>query len=311
MPLHPEVEAMRARRAADGTPPLYTLSLAEARAADIAEIRAANGGGPPVAAVTDRVIPGPGGDLMIRVYEPDDGRDRPALVYFFGGGWTLGSLETCDAICRSLTVAARCVTVSVQYRLAPEHPFPAAVEDCYAGVSWLAGHGAQLGVDTARLAVGGDSAGGNLAAAVTLLSRERGGPALRHQLLVYPNTDYRSDSASLRESEDPLLFNRFSADWYWGHYLADERDGLNPLASPLRAASLAGLPEATVITAEYDPLRDQGEQYAQRLREAGVPVEARRYEGMAHGFFGMAGSFALGRESVAYAAARLASALHS
>jgi acetyl esterase len=310
MPLHPEVEAVRARRAREGAAPLYTMSLAEARAADLADIKAASGGGEPVAAVGERVIPGPGGQLRIRVYEPDDAGDRPALVYFFGGGWTLGSLETCDAICRALTNAARCVTVSVQYRLAPEHPFPAAVEDCYAAVSWVAGHGADLGVDPARLAVGGDSAGGNLAAAVTLLARERGGPALRHQLLVYPNTDYAAQSASLRESEDPLLFNRWSVDWYWGHYLAEEKDGYNPLASPLRAGSLAGLPSATVITAEYDPLRDEGEQYAQRLRDAGVAVDARRYDGMAHGFFAMSGVYELARAAVAYAAARLADALH-
>jgi acetyl esterase len=308
MPLHPQVEAMRSQRAREGTAPLYTLSLAEARAADLADIRAAAGDPEPVAAVTERVIPGPGPDLRIRVYEPDDARDRPVLVYFFGGGWTLGSLDTCDAICRSLTNAARCVTVSVQYRLAPEHPFPAAVEDCYAGTRWVAEHAADLGADAGRVAVGGDSAGGNLAAAVTLLARERQGPRLCHQLLVYPNTDYLSDTASLREAVDPLLFNRWSVDWYWSHYLADQRDGLSPLASPLRSADLSALPPASVLTAEFDPLRDQGEQYAQRLREAGVPVEARRYPGMAHGFFAMGGVLSAARESIAYAADRLAEA---
>ncbi len=309
MPLHPEVEAMRARKAREGAAPLYTLSLAEARAADLADIQAATGTGEPVAAVADRTIPGPGGRLRIRIYEPDHGRDRPALVYFFGGGWTLGNLETCDAICRALTNAAGCVTVSVEYRLAPEHPFPAAVEDCRAGLAWVAEHAAQLGVDPGRLAVGGDSAGGNLAAAVSLLARDEGGPALRHQLLVYPNTDYGWDPEALRAYEDPLLFNRFSMAWYWSHYLAEEKDGLSPLASPLRAESLAGLPEATVITAEYDPLRDQGEAYARRLGESGVAVELRRYDGMMHGFFGMFGAFTLGRAAVDYAAGRLAAAL--
>jgi acetyl esterase len=306
MPLHPQVEAMRSQRARNGSAPLYSLSLAEARAADLADIRAASGDPEPVAAVTERVVPGPGPDLRIRVYEPDDARDRPVLVYFYGGGWTLGSLDTCDAICRSLTNAVRCVTVSVQYRLAPEHPFPAAVEDCYAGARWVAEHAAQIGADAGRVAVGGDSAGGNLAAAVTLLARERHGPRLCHQLLVYPNTDYLSDTASMREAVDPLLFNRWSADWYWGHYLADPRDGSNPLASPLRAADLSRLPPASILTAEFDPLRDQGEQYAQRLREAGVPVDARRYAGMAHGFFAMGGVLSAARESIAYAADRLA-----
>jgi acetyl esterase len=312
-PLDPQVAAMRARRAETSTPPLYTLSLAEARAADLADIRAASGGGEPVGAVADREIPGPGGPLPIRIYHPSAQHEaepaRPALVYFFGGGWTLGTLDTCDAICRSLTNAAGCVTVSIQYRLAPEHPFPAAIDDCYAGISWVSEHAAELGVDPDRLAVGGDSAGGNLAAAVSIAARERGGPALRHQLLVYPNTDYKADTASLREGVDELLFNRWSVAWYWSHYLTSDADGLSPLASPLRAEDLSGLPPATVITAEFDPLRDEGEQYAERLRDAGVPVEARRYDGMIHGFFAMAGTLDRGREAIKYAAERLAAAL--
>jgi acetyl esterase len=311
-PLDPQVEALRARRAQDATPPLYTLSIEQARAADLAEIRAAAGTGEPVGAVANREIPGPGGPLPIRIYRPylppsttRQVTARPALVYFFGGGWTLGSLDTGDAICRSLTNATQCVTVAVQYRLAPEHPFPAAVLDCQAGLNWVAEHAAELNVDADRLAVGGDSAGGNLAAAVTLLAREHGGPKLCHQLLVYPNTDYRSDTESLREGTDPLLFNRWSVEWYWKHYLSSEEDGLNPLASPLRAEDLTDLPPATVITAEYDPLRDEGEKYADRLRESGVPVEARRFDGMVHGFFAMSGALDRSREAIDYAAARL------
>ena len=340
MPLHPEVEAMRARKARESTAPLYTLPLAEARAADLADIQAVGGTGEPVGKVTDLTIPGPGGPQRIRIYEPSssdedhargasvdgDAREhgsgesftstgdgtvpgRPALVYFFGGGWTLGNLETCDAVCRALANAAGIVTISVEYRLAPENPFPAAVDDCYAGLVWVAENAARIGVDPARLAVGGDSAGGNLAAAVTLLSRDEGGPQVRHQLLVYPNTDYQWDPQALRAYEDPLLFNRFSVEWYWRHYLTEEKDGLNPLVSPLRAESLAGLPDATVITAEYDPLRDQAEEYARRLREDGAAVELRRYDGMVHGFFAMFGAFTLGREAIDYAAARLATAL--
>ncbi|MEV7781091.1 alpha/beta hydrolase [Kitasatospora sp. NPDC088351] len=311
MPLHPQAEALRDRRASAGTPPLYTLTPAEARAADLADIRAAAGTPEPVAAVEEHRVPGPdGGRLALRLYRPEPtGRRLPALLYLFGGGWTLGSPDTSDAICRRLTNAVGCVTASVGYRLAPEHPFPAAVHDCRAAARWLADHAADLGIDPERLAVGGDSAGGNLAAALTLLARDEGGPALRHQLLVYPNTDHRADTASLREHDDPLLFNRRSVAWYWGHYLADAADGDHPHASPLRAPSLAGLPPATVITAEYDPLRDEGEQYAEALRAAGVPVEARRYEGVPHGFFAMTGVLDAAGEAQRYAAERLRGAL--
>ncbi|WP_035867411.1 alpha/beta hydrolase [Kitasatospora cheerisanensis] len=309
MPLHPQAEAMRRQRAAAGTPPLYTRTLGEARAADLADIRAAAGNPEPVGSVEELSVPGPGGALPLRVYRPESDGELPVLLYLFGGGWTLGSPDTSDAICRRLTNAVGCVTVSVGYRLAPEHPFPAAVHDVLAAAEWIAGHGDELGVDAGRFAVGGDSAGGNLAAALTLAAQERGGPALRHQLLVYPNTDHGADTPSVREHDDPLLFNRRSVAWYWGHYLADPADGANPLASPLRAASLAGLPPATVITAEYDPLRDEGEAYAEALRAAGVPVGLRRYEGMPHGFFAMAGVLDDGRDAQRYAADRLREAL--
>ncbi|MFG3054858.1 alpha/beta hydrolase [Kitasatospora sp. NPDC048239] len=310
MPLHPQAEALRAQRARAGTPPLYTLGLAEARAADLADIQAAAGNPEPVGAVEEHRIPGPGGELTVRIYRPAGAAGRlPALLYLFGGGWTLGSPDTSDAICRSLTNAVGCVTASVGYRLAPEHPFPAAVHDCRAAARWLVEQADSLGIDPARLAVGGDSAGGNLTAALTLIARDEGGPALRHQLLVYPNTDHRADTASLREHDDPALFNRRSVAWYWGHYLADPADGDHPHASPLRAADLSGLPPATVITAEYDPLRDEGEQYAEALRAAGVPVEARRYAGMPHGFFAMAGVLDAGGEAHEYAAQRLREAL--
>jgi acetyl esterase len=289
MPLHPSLQALRDQRARDGVAPLYTLTLAEARAADLAAIRADAGAPEPVWEVTGLEVPGPDSTLPLRVYRPTAGDRMPTLVYLFGGGWTLGSLDTSDAICRSLANAAGCLVVAVGYRLAPEARFPAAVEDCYAGARWVAGHAADIGADPARIAVGGDSAGGNLAAAVTLLARERGGPDLVGQVLVYPNTDHGADTPSLRDSTDPTWFNRHSVAWYWNHYLADPADGADPLASPLRAGDLSGLPPALVITAEYDPLRDEGESYARRLVEAGVPVRLSRYDGMAHGFFAMAG----------------------
>ncbi|MFJ9695988.1 alpha/beta hydrolase [Kitasatospora sp. NPDC101183] len=318
MPLHPQAEALRARYAAAGAPPLYTLSLEQARAADLAEIQASAGTPEPVAAVEEHRFPGPGGELALRLYRPEtrpepqaepQARELPALLYLFGGGWTLGSLDTSDAICRRLTNAVGCVTASVGYRLAPEHPFPAALHDCRAALHHLVDEAAAYGIDPQRLAVAGDSAGGNLAAALTLLLRAEGGPALRHQLLVYPNTDHGADTPSLREHDDPLWFNRRSVAWYWSHYLADWTDGASPYVSPLRAASLAGLPPATVLTAEYDPLRDEGERYAHALRAAGVPVDLRRYEGVPHGFFAMTGTLDAAAEAHAHAAGRLREAL--
>jgi acetyl esterase len=313
MPLDPQVRAMRERRAAAHATPLYAMSVEQARAEDLRSIREAGGEPEPVAEVVDDTIPGPGGTLPVRIsrHQRSNGSPAPVLVYFFGGGWTLGTIDTSDGICRALTNAVGCTTVSVGYRLAPEHRFPAAVDDCYAATAWVAEHAEALGVDPDRIAVGGDSAGGNLAAAVTLLAKRHGGPAIAHQVLVYPNTDYLSDTPSVRENTDPLLFNSTSVDWYWRHYLASPKDGADPLASPLRAPDLTGLPSATVITAEYDPLRDQAEQYAARLRAAGVPVESTRYPGMVHGFFAMSGVLDAAATALAQVAARLRAAFTS
>ncbi|MGC4806970.1 alpha/beta hydrolase [Micromonospora sp. DT233] len=304
MPLDPQVIAYRAARAAAGVAPLYTQTLAEARAADLAAIRAGGGDVEPVPDVRDESLPGPAGDLPLRRYRPAADGPLPTLVYFFGGGWTLGGVDTADGICRRLANATGAQVVTVGYRLAPEHPFPAAVRDCHAAVRRLAEHADEFGVDPARLAVGGDSAGGNLAAAVTLLCRDAGGPSVAAQLLVYPNTDQR-ERVEPAEGQDPLLFNRHSVAWYRGHYLPDPADAANPLASPLLAEDLTGLPPALVITAEYDPLREEGERYAQRLRDAGVPVELARYPGMIHGFFAMPGAFDAGRHAQDRAAAFL------
>jgi acetyl esterase len=302
MPLDPQVRAMREQRAAAQATPLYAMSLEQARAEDLRSIQEAGGTPEPVAEVVDDTVPGPGGALPIRIYRASAARPAPVLVYFFGGGWTLGTIDTSDGICRALTNAVGCTVVSVGYRLAPEHRFPSAVHDCYAATAWIAEHADEVGVDPTRIAVGGDSAGGNLAAAVTLLAKQHGGPAIAHQLLVYPNTDHGSDTPSVRENTDPLLFNSTSVDWYWRHYLDSPEDGANPLASPLRAPDVSGLPPATVITAEYDPLRDQGEQYANRLSAAGVPVSLTRYPGMVHGFFAMSGILDGGAKAVAQAA---------
>ncbi|WP_158839857.1 alpha/beta hydrolase [Saccharothrix deserti] len=306
MSLDPQLQAMRDRAIAAGTPPLYTLSIEEARAADLAAIRAAAGTGERVRHVTDRHVPGPGGDLPIRIYRPvDTAEPMPTVVYFFGGGWALGSIDTSDAICRALANAVPCQVITIGYRLAPEHKFPAAVDDCLSAVTWIAANAAELGADPDRLAVAGDSAGGNLAATVTLQARDRGEPVLAAQVLIYPNTDYRGDTGSMRANDDPALFNRRSVAWYWSHYLASPDDGLNPLVSPLLAEDLTGLPPALVITAEHDPLRDEAEHYAERLREAGVPVVATRYPGMAHGFFAMSDIVDAAREARDEVAAHL------
>jgi acetyl esterase len=305
MPLHPQVQAIHDRLERDQVPGLYTMTIAEAREADVKGATASAGAIEPVAQVRELSIPGPAGEIAARMYRPGNTGPLPVLVYFFGGGWSLGTLETSDAVCRMLTSTTGCACIAVSYRLAPEHKFPAAVDDCYAGTAWVAGHAEELGLDASRLAVGGDSSGGNLAAAVALLARDRGGPAIVHQLLVYPNTDYQADTGSMREMTDKYFFNPTSIAWYWGMYLRSAEDGASPLASPLRADDLSGLPSATVITAEYDPLRDEGELYAKRLEQAGVAAEIIRYDGMMHGFFTMVGILDTARTAVATAASRL------
>ncbi|WP_432988929.1 alpha/beta hydrolase [Dactylosporangium sp. CA-233914] len=305
MPLDPQVQQMRDAKERDGVAPLYTMTLDAARAADLASIRAAGGSPEKVHDVSEHWLPGPGGKVLLRVYRPSAEANLPVLMYFFGGGWVLGTVDTADALARALANAAGCIVAVPGYRLAPEHPFPAAVEDCWAATEWVIANAADLGADPARVAVGGDSAGGNLAAGITLMAQEAGGPALLGQLLIYPNTDQVADDESMRANDDPYLFNHHSVAWYRSHYFVDPDDAYNPLASPLQAESLAGLPPALVITAEYDPLRDQGERYAARLAQEGVPVAATRYEGMIHGFFAMAGTLEAGKLAQAQAAKQL------
>ena len=201
----------------------------------------------------------------------------------------IGDLDGADVTCRELAARSGSVVVSVDYRLAPEHRYPAAHEDCYAATIWAAEHASELGADAGKLAVGGDSAGGNLAAVVCLRARDEDGPAIRFQLLVYPVTDHNYETASYRDNAEGYLLTRDGMVWFWDHYLGPDGDGSHPHASPLRAEDLSGLPPAHVITAEYDPLRDEGEAYAQRLREAGVPTTHTRYAGQIHAFYGMHG----------------------
>ncbi len=283
--------------------PVHELSVADARAAEIAGLSASMS--EPVAEVRDFVLAGPAGPIAARMYLPDAPRPLPVLAYFFGGGWVLGSLETGDQVCRRLANATECAVVSIAYRRAPEHPFPAAVEDCYAAACWLAENGEGHGLDVRRLAVAGASSGGNLAATVARLARDRDGPSLAFQLLVYPPLDHRAATPSRCEPVERPFFGPEDVAWCWSHYLADPADGESPSASPLRAGDFRRLPPAFVITAEVDPLRDEGELYAARLREAGVPAELARFDGVVHGFFSLTNELDSAVEAQEQAAAAL------
>jgi len=288
MPVDPQTQTLLDQFAALGAQTLSSMGVAEARR--MMEVMSQMRGTPvEVASAVDRCVPGPLGDIPVRVYTPQGTAPFPLLVYFHGGGWVLGSLETHDGICRALAAGAGCVVMSVDYRLAPEHRYPAAAEDCYAATQWAHAHAAELGADAKRLAVGGDSAGGNLAAAVPQMARDRGGPPIACQLLVYPATDATTfERPSYRDNATGYLLTTEDMRWFWGHYLGEARArAAEPYCSPLQAKSLTGLPPALVITAEFDPLRDEGEAYAARLEEAGVAARLTRYHGMIHGFFGM------------------------
>lgn len=287
MPIAPGLTAFLDQVAAADAPPIQTLPLDEAREGAVALVLATEGVKQPVAAVEDRDLPTSAGPLRARVYRPvTTGEALPIVAYFHGGGWVIMGIETHDGICRRLANASGALVVSIEYRLAPEHPFPAPLEDCDAATRWLAEHGGELGGDPARMAVAGDSAGGNLAAGVALRAQATG-PPLRGQVLVYPVCDAACDTESYRANGEAYLLTAETMAWFWGCYLGPGGDPADPLASPLRAGDLAGLPAALVITAEYDPLRDEGEAYARRLEAAGVPVDRRRFDGVIHGFLGM------------------------
>jgi len=241
----------------------------------------------PVGAVEDRTIPGSGEAIPLRIYSPAQQTLPGALVYFHGGGWVIGDLDSHDETCRRLCSGAGLKVIAVHYRRAPETTYPGAAEDCYTATQWVASNATMLGIDPACLAVGGDSAGGNLAAAVALMARDRSGPALRFQLLIYPVTDADFERPSYHENGEGYLLSRRGMQWFWDQYVPDLDQRHEAYASPLRAARLDGLPPALVQTAGYDPLRDEGEAYAEALKAAGVAVRATRYEGLIHGFFGM------------------------
>jgi acetyl esterase len=240
----------------------------------------------------DRTIPGPHGETPVRIYTPVGGVDEPApgVVYFHGGGWVICDLDTHDGTCRRLANEVGAIVVSIDYRLAPEHKHPASVEDAFSATSWVAEHAEELGIDPDRLAIAGDSAGGHLTAVVAQMARDRGGPRLAYQLMIYPvidNTAKRNDYPSKIDNAEGYFLTTKHMEWFREQLLVDEADGDDPSASPHLAESLAGLPPACVVTAEMDPLRDEGEAYATLLEHAGVPVTFYRAPGMFHGFFGL------------------------
>ena len=286
MPIDPKVRELLDPKAK--APPIGTVSveiMREATPAQMAELFRMGLVSAPVAAVENRVIPGPASDLPVRVYAPKGRGPFPILVFFHGGGWVLGSLDTHDPMCRALCAGAECVVVSVDYRLSPEHRFPAATDDALAATRWVVDHAALVGGDPTRTAVAGDSAGGNLATVTALRARDEGGPALRGQLLIYPVVGYHTPpTPSYIENAEGYGMTREAMVWFWEQYLADGAQATHPHAVPLVAPDLRGLPPALVITAEYDVLRDEGERYVERLRAAGVPARLSRYDGVHHRF---------------------------
>jgi acetyl esterase len=297
------VRALLEMMDAQGAPPLETQDPVEARSARLEPMKLLNGEPDALGRVENLFAPGPAGDVPLRLYASEHAGLRPALVYFHGGGFVFGNLDTHDAVCRALAKASGAVVVAVDYRLAPEHKFPAAVDDSYAATKWVAANAERLGIDASRIAVGGDSAGGNLATVIAMRCRDAGGPALAAQVLIYPVTDVSTfETGSHRELAEGYFLTRAGMEWFTGHYLASADHKRHPEVSPLLAPNLSGLPPALIITAEFDPLRDEGEAYAQRLQQAGVPVTLTRYPGMIHGFVSMRGVLSGGRQAIQEAA---------
>lgn len=297
MPLHPQVKKILEEAASLELPDYQDLSPAAARR-QMLDLT------PPVdplltvKRVENLMIPGPKGEIPIRLYYPSGDPPFAVLVYFHGGGWVMGDLDTHHGVCHALAKQSSCLVVSVDYRLAPEHRYPAAVEDAYATTSWVAQNTDAIQADPDRLAVGGDSAGGHLAAVVTLMARDRNGPRIDLQVLMYPITDFNLNSPSYLENKDGYMLTRDLMRWFWNHFIDDESQANDPYVSPLRAINFNDLPQALIITAEYDPLRDEGESYAKKLQGAGVEVTLSRYPGMIHGFIRMTAQLDHAKEAV-------------
>jgi acetyl esterase len=307
-PLDPQVKVLLDQMAAANQPAFHSQTPADARKA-MGSLVNVFGPGPDVQKVENRKIPGSGGEIPVRIYAPS-GKPNGILVYFHGGGWVVGDLESHDYLCRALTNETGCAVVAIDYRLAPEHKFPAGPDDCYAATQWASKNAASLGSDADHIAVGGDSAGGNLAAAVALMARDRGAPRIRHQMLIYPVTDAAMNTASQREfTADGFVLSKLDMEWFWGHYLKNPKDGENPYASPIRAKDLKNLPPAHIITASHDPLRDEGEAFGELLKKAGNKVKVKRYEGVVHGFVSLQAAIDQGKTATRELAEELKASL--
>jgi acetyl esterase len=300
MPLHPQAQAVVTGVQSTGMPPFETLSVEEGRAV-IAGFGALMVPAEDVASVVNVAVPGPEVSIPMRVYAPAGDGLLPAILYFHGGGFCTGSIDLVDPLCRALANRSGCVVISVGYRLAPEHPYPAAVLDAYIAANWVAQNGREIGVDSNRLAIAGDSAGANLATVTCMVLRDKGDDVrIWQQVLIYPVTDLvKDDTPSYRDNGEGYLLTRGMMKWFKGHYLSGAEDRIwEPYCSPVRQKDLSGLPPAIIVTAEYDPLRDEGEAYGQLLEMDGVRGDVRRQEGMIHGFFWMGSAIDRGRELI-------------
>ena len=302
MPIDPQARMLLDQMEALGVGGLHEMPLADARAM-IAGVAMFAGDPEPVASVEEREIPSDAGPVRVRVYRPEAGGPLPVVVSFHGGGWALGDLEIDDVVCRALANATPALVVNVDYPLAPEQPYPAPLDGCSGVVRWLQDHAAELGGDGTRIAVVGESSGGNLAATAAIRLRDEGRPPLALQVLIYPALDSTMSTASYAEFEDGYFLTKGLMDWAWHQYAKTELE--NPWVSPMHATRLTGLPPALVITAEYDPLRDEGRAYAERLRAEGIDATITQYPGMIHGFYGMGGVFPAAKEAIAETVARL------
>lgn len=309
MPLHPEAATFLEQVARQKARPIESLPIDITRRAALLGSGASSD--PPVLAmITNLTIRRPNGtELAVRISVPVGDPPFAVCLYFHGGGWVLNNLDTHDDLVRRLTADSGCVFVNVDYRLAPEHKYPAALEDACTALNWVYEHADEIGCDRARIAVAGDSAGGNLAAALCLMSRDRGGPRISFQALIYPITDCNFERPSYLENGEGYFLTRREMIWFWNHYVASPEQMLEPYASPLRASSLQDLPPALVQTAEYDPLRDEGEAYAIALRNAGVNVTLYRFDGMIHAFVRRVEQFSMARRAIQQIAEHLRNAL--
>lgn len=292
-----DVQAKEFLKSIEGKKPTSSMTPEENRQ-NGAVLQMLAGSAEPVAKVEDHIVPVTDGEIKVRIYTPEGDEEFPIFIYLHGGGWVLGDLDTVDIPCRSMANQARCIVVSVDYRRAPEFKFPVPLEDCYEAALWVAEHATEWQGDSKRISIGGDSAGGNLATCVALKARDEQSITFISQVLIYPVTDLSFSSDSYKANGEGYFLTRDSMEWFAQHYITSEEDRQNPYVAPLLMHDLSNLPPALLITAEYDPLCDEGLAYANRLREAGIQVEYSCYEGMIHGFFWMAGIMDKGKQAI-------------